>query len=217
MKKREIYFIAGKQLNYLLNLRTKSKKVPYVTLNLDLQTTDKQYRVYIREEGVFFHHFEILLPWEKVKKYSKKPELLYAIEENGIQPLLFFKDRVYRILATIPPSLELDGIRMHTKKVAEDVKKKIEYLKIRAGSLVLDTACGFGYTAIEASKVGAKVITIEKDPFVIELAKINPYSQMLFHSKNIKLIIADVYYLNFKEEIFDYIIHDPPRLTKNSG
>ncbi|MFN4220529.1 MAG: methyltransferase domain-containing protein, partial [bacterium] len=208
-------FISGRQLKYLSNFRY--SKQEYVTINLDLHTSDKQYRVYIKQEGVLFHHFEVLLPWELVKKYSKKPELMYIINEDGVSPLLFFKERVYRILDTIPPSLELDGIRMHTHKVSEDIKRKIEYLRIKAGSLVLDTATGLGYTAIEASKNGAKVITVEKDPFVLELARINPYSKNLFTSKNINLIIGDIYQLNFKEETFDYIIHDPPRLTRSSG
>lgn len=215
MKNKTPLFISGRQLKYFFNLKDSNQE--YVTVNLDLHTTEKQYRVYIKSEGIFFHHFQILLPWDLVKKYSKKTELMYIINEEGVNPLLFFKDKVYRILDTIPPSLELDGIRMHTHKVSEDIKRKIEYLRIRAGSLVLDTATGLGYTAIEASRNGAKVITVEKDPFVIELARINPYSQHLFTSKNINLIIGDIYKLNFKEEMFDYIIHDPPRLTKNTG
>jgi len=106
---------------------------------------------------------------------------------------------------------------MHKSNVYEDVRSKIDVLRIRAGSLVLDSCTGFGYTAIEAAKLGAKVITVEKDPFVIELAKINPYSKPLFYSKNITLLISDIYFLDFSSEIFDFIIHDPPRLGSQSG
>lgn len=208
-------FISGNQLRQILKF--KNREVDFINLNLDLNKTDKQYRVYIRQDGIFFHQFGIVLPWDKVKKFSKKTELLYMIDSNGVIPLLFFKDRVYRILDTIPPSLELDGIRMHTHKVSEDIKNKIECLKIKPGDLVLDTCTGFGYTAIEAAKIGAKVITIEKDPFVIELAKINPYSKNLFTMRNLILIIGDIYDLDFKEEMFDFIIHDPPRLGSSSG
>lgn len=215
MKERNFLFISGKELKNIFRL--KDKKIDFYNTNLDLQVTDKQYRVYIKEEGVFFHHFDVLVPWDIVKKFSKKEELLYLINQEGIKPLLFFKNRVYRVLNTVPPSLELDGIRMHTHKVADDVKKKIEYLRIKYGSIVLDTATGFGYTAIEASKIASKVITVEKDPFVIDLARINPYSKPLFYSKNIFLLIGDIYEMNFKEESFDYIIHDPPRLGSNSG
>ncbi len=217
----ENLFISGKQLKFILKmkfvLKQKDKKVDFVTLNLDLKRTENNYRVYLKEEGVFFHHFDLLVPWDTVKKFAKKEELLYIINSEGLTPLLFFKNRVYRVLSTYPPSLELDGVRMHTHKVADDIKNKIEYLKIKPGSLVLDTCTGFGYTAIESARIGAKVITVENDPFVIELAKINPYSKNLFFSKNIFLILGDIYQLDFKDEMFDFIIHDPPRLGSKSG
>lgn len=215
MKKYDSLFISGRQLRNLF--RMKDAGVETVSINLDLNQTEKQYKVYIRNDGIFFRQFGLLVPWSDVKKFSKKEDLLYLINSEGIIPLLFFKDRVYRILATCPPSLELDGVRMHTHKVEQDIKEKIEYLRIRTGSLVLDTCTGFGYTAIEASKYGAKVITVENDPFVIELCRINPYSRYIFNSRNITVLIGDIYQLDFKDETFDYIVHDPPRLGSKSG
>ncbi|MCS6955315.1 MAG: methyltransferase domain-containing protein [Candidatus Calescibacterium sp.] len=215
MTKSEFLFISGKQLKGIFKLR--GKGVSYVSINLDLNRTDKQYRISIIKDGIFFHHFGLLLSWEDVRKFSKKEELLYLVNTEGVSPLLFFKDKVYRILDTNPPSLELDGIRMHTHKVSDDIKSKIEYLRIKPGNLVLDTCAGFGYTAIEVSKFGANVITVEKDPFVVELSRINPYSKSMFTSRNITLIMGDIYEIDFKDQTFDFIVHDPPRLGSKSG
>ncbi len=143
---------------------------------------------------------------------------MYLITHEGLKPLIFFENKSYRILSTIPPSLEIDGIRMHTTNVDKEINQKIELLKIRRGYKVLDTCCGFGYTAIAAAKKGAKVITIELDPFVIKLAKLNPYSKDLFTNKNITLIIGDTSkILRNIEDFFDVIIHDPPRLSPKTG
>ncbi|MEN3014744.1 MAG: methyltransferase domain-containing protein [bacterium] len=219
MLSKESLFISGKQFRAILRMRNKSNQqdTEYFTTNLDLGRTDKNYRIYLNSDGIVFAYFGVFLSWEMVKKFSKKEELLYMINQDGVYPLIFYRDKVYRILSTIPPTLELDGIRMHTHKVSRDIKSKVEYLKIKPGSLVLDTCAGFGYTAIEASNYGARVIAVEKDPFVIELAKINPYSKNLFTSRYITLIIGDIYELDFKDEMFDFIIHDPPRLSKSSG
>lgn len=215
MKKRDSLFISGRQLKNIFKM--KDKGIESVSINLDLNQTDKQYKVYIDRDGIFFRQFDLLVLWSDVKKFSKKEDLLYLVSSEGIVPLLFFRDRVYRVLDTRPPSLELDGVRMHTHRVDQDIKEKIGYLRIKPGSLVLDTCTGFGYTAIEASKSGAKVITVENDPFVIELCRINPFSRYLFTSRNITVLIGDIYQLSFRDEMFDYIIHDPPRLGSKSG
>jgi len=115
------------------------------------------------------------------------------------------------------PTLAINGIRMHrTKDITplEDAASKINLLKIRRG-FVLDTCCGLGYSAIEASKFADNVITFEKNPHVIEIAKQNEYSRKLFEKNNIRLINGDIYeeIKKFDSKLFDYVIHDPPRLA----
>ncbi|MEM3631189.1 MAG: RsmD family RNA methyltransferase, partial [Nitrososphaerota archaeon] len=115
------------------------------------------------------------------------------------------------------PTLEIDGIHMHRIKDVtplEDVRQKIDALNISKCSLVLDTCMGLGYTAIECLKRGAcKIVCVEIDPNVINLAMINPWSKMLENDK-IEIILDDVYKIiqEFDEQ-FDYIIHDPPRFS----
>jgi predicted methyltransferase len=232
-------FISGKQLKEILiklsNTNSSNKKLVkdiknnidnsennkdnFILLNLDLNTTHKQYRVYLQRSGIYLPQVNLKLDYDTIKKYSKKEELLYLINEEGLIPLVFFENKFYRILSTIPPSLEIDGIRMHKTNVENEIIQKIENLKIKRGYRVLDTCCGFGYTAIKAAQKGAKVITIEIDPFVIKLAKINPYSKDLFIDKNITLIIGDTTKIlkNNIEDYFDVIIHDPPKLSPKTG
>ncbi|MGC8734901.1 MAG: methyltransferase domain-containing protein [bacterium] len=215
-------FISGRQLKEILfkiNNKNQNNKENFILLNLDLNLTNKQYRVYLEKDGIYFPQVNLKLDYDLVKKYSKKEELLYLIREDGIIPLIFFENKSYRILSTIPPSLEIDGIRMHTTNVSNEIDQKIEILKIKKGQKVLDTCCGFGYTAIAAAKKGAKVITIELDPFVIKLAKLNPYSKNLFDNKNIILILGDSTKIlkNNIEDYFDVIIHDPPKLSPKTG
>ena len=59
---------------------------------------------------------------------------------------------------------------------------------------------------------------MEKDKFVTEIAKLNPYSQELFLSSKIKLIRGDLCQVikTFRANIFDFIIFDAGAL-KSSG
>lgn len=214
-------FISGKQLKEILKKTNKidnNNSDNFILFNLDLNTTHKQYRIYLEKDGIYFPQVNLKISYDLIKKYSKKEELLYLITPEELKPLVFFENKSYRILSTIPPSLEIDGIRMHTTNVDKEIDQKIELLKIKRGYKVLDTCCGFGYTAIAAAKKGAKVITIEIDPFIIKLAKLNPYSKELFTNKNITLIIGDTSkILKDIEDFFDVIIHDPPRLSPKTG
>jgi predicted methyltransferase len=80
---------------------------------------------------------------------------------------------------------------------------------------VLDTATGLGYTAIELAKTATRVLTIELDPLVIEIAQLNPWSAALFTSAVIDQRIADAAnaIVSFEARSFDAILHDPPTLS----
>jgi len=79
---------------------------------------------------------------------------------------------------------------------------------------VLDTCAGLGYTAIYSAikPEVIEVITFERDPNVIEIAKLNGYSKELFNNPKIKIIIEDVSLeiIELPVDSFDTIIHDPP-------
>ena len=80
---------------------------------------------------------------------------------------------------------------------------------------MLDTATGLGYTAIRAARWAAEVTTIELDPAMLQLARLNPWSQVLFDSPNIVEIVADSFHQvrEFGDHTFSRIIHDPPTFS----
>ncbi len=74
---------------------------------------------------------------------------------------------------------------------------------------VFDAGTGLGYTAIAAAKTAARVITIEADPHVIEMQKMNPWSNGLT-AENIDCVEGDVYEFlkTVPDNTFDAIILD---------
>jgi hypothetical protein len=154
----------------------------------------------------------------RLKSILKDKKTIFYISEDGISKVCFFKRHFYKLVPTDGyPTIEIDGIKMHqTKKMTpeEDARLKIAILNISKKAKVLDICTGLGYTAIAAYNCGAEVITIEKDPNVLQIAKFNPYSKELFEGR-IKVIIADAFeeVKKFKDASFDFIIHDPPRFA----
>ncbi len=126
---------------------------------------------------------------------------------------------VYKLIPTKDyPALMIDGILMHCIKWTspkKDAENKVKILGIKNGR-ILDICTGLGYTAIAASYCANEVVTIEKDENVIEIARNNKFSHELFANKNINLIIGDAYdeIEKFDDKSFDYILHDPPTVSR---
>jgi len=149
---------------------------------------------------------------------GKSENKMHAVTENGLIPLEI-RGRSYFVLKGLEriaaPYLEINGIHMH-KIIGTDPWKdamtKVTTIKIRKGDLVLDTCTGLGYTAIAAKRRGAKVVTVEKSPEVVELARWNPWSREL---EEVEIILSDVrdYVKTVPDNAFDKIIHDPPVIT----
>jgi len=216
---KNILFLTYREAKEIVRAWSQNQKEIY--LNLDLNYTDRNFKVIITREEIIFPQLEVKVPYKRIKKIAKnEDEGLYIITKEGMEKVIFSDNgKVYRLLGTIPPGLEINGIRMHSQDIAREIKWKLDHLKVRRKEKVLDLCTGLGYTAIEAALRGAKVTTVEIDPNVIELAKLNPYSSPLFTMKNIQLVLADAkeYVKNQPEEFWDVIIHDPPRLSPTTG
>ncbi|MBW6466289.1 MAG: methyltransferase domain-containing protein [Brevefilum sp.] len=124
-------------------------------------------------------------------------------------------DRYYSLMPTpSAPTMLISGIPMHRIKDTtplEDTRHKLKALGKPSGR-VLDTATGLGYTAIQAARSAALVVTVEFDPAVLDICRRNPWSADLFTSPNIQPLIGDSADLvpTFPDECFDAVIHDPP-------
>ncbi|XRO75385.1 class I SAM-dependent methyltransferase [Methanocaldococcus sp. 28A] len=205
-------YITSKIAKEILNSKSNE-----IFLNLDLNKTEKKEKIIIDRNNYIVKFPEGDVSFDILKKIAKDEGHIYFIKDGEVFKAAISNNGYYKLVPTIPPTIEINGIRMHrTKEVNpyEDTQNKINPVKVKRGEKVLDTCMGLGYTAIEAYKRGAEVITIEKNPNVLELAKINPYSEELFKG-NIKIILGDAYEVikTFKDEEFDVVIHDPPRFS----
>lgn len=118
-----------------------------------------------------------------------------------------------------PPTFEIDGIKMlPTAKVSpwDDARAKVELIAPR-GKAVLDCCGGLGYYAAWCLELGAaRVRSFEKNPDVIWLRGINPWSPDPDHPAHCGRFEfgqgrIDSAILELPDASFDAVLHDPPR------
>ena len=205
------YFLTSREARLLLL----SKGT--VRLNLDLRKTNRVWEVR-REGDEFIFPDDTHIPKTVIERIAKDETSVYFIEGGEVYKAAIAGEGFYKLVPTIPPTIEINGIRMHRTKGTnplQDTRSKVDAVNPREGETILDTCMGLGYTAIEASKRGAYVMTVERDPNVIALARINPWSRELFTGGKIQVIQGDAFDVvkRFKDGSFDAIIHDPPRFS----
>ena len=208
----EVYFLSSQDAGRLLLTRGGAR------LNLDLHKTGRTWLV-LREGEEFIFPDGTRVNVKAVERIAGDPENLYFIKGGGVyKAALAGPGGFYKLVPTVPPTIEINGIRMHRTKGTtplRDTLSKVNTVNPTEGETVLDTCMGLGYTAIETAGRGAYVITIERDPNVIELARINPWSRQLFTGGRIQVIRGDALEVvkRFKDGSFDAVIHDPPRFS----
>jgi predicted methyltransferase len=174
----------------------------------------------LTSEGISFPNGE-RLDWQGLGKMSKSEVNCFILEGDTYRPIQVFSEYTNRVCSLMPtrgaPSMLIAGFVMHRIKdidPMQDTLRKIGAISPIVGR-VLDTATGLGYTAIEAAKTADEVVTIELDPGAQEIARLNPWSQALFHSPKIHQIMGDAYEVvqTFEDGSFARIIHDPPTFS----
>ena len=206
----EIYHLTFREARRLLI----SKEA--VKLNLDLRKTNRRWEVKLEGDEFIFPD-GTRVGRDIIERIARDEGSVYFVKK-GVYKAAIAGEHYYKLVPTIPPTIEINGIRMHRTKglnPLQDTRNKVNAVKPREDETVLDTCMGLGYTAIESAKRGAYVITIEMDPNVIELAKINPWSRELFTGGKIQVIHGDAFEVvkKFNDESFDVVIHDPPRFS----
>ena len=162
-----------------------------------------------------------VLSFSQVSSITKDQNSCFQFIDGQLKKVEAFSDFSQRYYSLMPtsaaPTLLISGIPMHRIKETtplEDTREKIRALGKPQG-MVLDTAAGLGYTAMEAARSADRVITVEYDPAVLKICRLNPWSQGLFTSPNISPVIgdsADLVHV-FQGSIFNAIIHDPPMFS----
>jgi len=198
--------LTAKEAKHILNGKTR------VSLDLGLSKTD-----IIQTNDVYYLGKGETIDSESLEKIAKNERSVYFVDQKTVFMAATSGKHFYKLSPTTgAPTLEIDGIRMHRTKGTtpdRDTHDKLKILGLSSGT-VLDTCMGLGYTAIEAQRRGAdRVITIEFEPNVLLMSLINPWSSALFSSRSINKVIGDSFNVvdAFPSQLFDYIIHDPPR------
>lgn len=203
-------------------------RIPVFTIEC-LQRALKEYRItldlglsWVRCEvsGNYLYLDELYIDLSSIDNLRDN-RTIYILEDGVFKPVEFWGgEHFYKLTSTrydAAPTLEIDGIHMHRVSGIspwDDAKLKVRYLAIRRGMNVLDIGTGLGYTAIWCRRMGATVYTVEKDPWVLRAASLNPWSRFLEDS-NINIIFLDAceFVRILPDLSFHRILHDPPRFS----
>ncbi|NOX60631.1 MAG: methyltransferase domain-containing protein [Chloroflexi bacterium] len=207
--------LSATQAKALLQARGRGEDALQISPDLGLSKV----MVRLEEKGVVFPNRMRVL-WSELERILANPQACFRITSERASKIQAFSDQFGRAYSLMPtqtaPTLLISGITMHRIKGVdpmEDTRRKIRALA--PFGRVLDTATGLGYTAIFAARKAEEVVTVELDPTVLEIARLNPWSRELFTRDNIIQLIGDCfdYALDFPDASFDRILHDPPRFS----
>lgn len=209
----DLMVLSHVQTKALLTAHAKGETSAVTSLDLNLTTR----RVELSVEGVHFTPTE-RLAWEDVAFINADENSCFHITPTSIDKIQAFSHENNRHYTLYPteraPTLLISGIPMHRIKESDPYRDTLAKVKTVSPLIghVLDTATGLGYTAIEAAKTADQVITVEFDPAVLEVARLNPWSQALFANPKIEQRIGDSddVIRTFADNTFDRILHDPP-------
>jgi predicted methyltransferase len=141
---------------------------------------------------------------------------IYAWTGAGFEPVARYTHALIKLVPTEwgPPTFEIDGIKMlPSAQVSpyEDAANKVALIEPR-GKVILDTCGGLGYFAAWCLQGGAaQVLSYEKNPDVVWLRSLNPWSPQAGGALTLTLgDIAEQIAL-LPDGSVDAILHDPPR------
>ena len=157
----------------------------------------------------------------QVETVNQDENSCFILNDGQLIKAASYSERTNRYYSLMPtpkaPTMLISGIPMHRIKditPVEDTSNKIRALGKPYGT-ILDTSTGLGYTAIQAARSATKVFTVEFDPTVLSLCRMNPWSVELFTNPRISQIVGDSWDIAnmFPDHTFNAIIHDPPTFT----
>lgn len=198
-------------------LAARSHAPATATTSLDLNLSQSE--VALTPAGVTLPDGQTL-DWELVEIIAADAAGCYEIEEGEAYKIQFFSEELNRAYTLYPtasaPTMLISGLPMHRIKGTDPYRDTREKIKAaRPAGKVLDTAMGLGYTAIQAAEVAGHVLTVELDPTVEKICRLNPWSQGLFNTTKIERRFGDSF--DVVETLaggqFNCVIHDPPMFS----
>ena len=198
-------------------LKARRQKEAKVMVSLDLNRTRSVVQI-AGAEVVLPDGTE--LPMKEIQALVRRGRRVFVVENGGLIAIERRTQCYYKLMATdSAPTLEISGIKMHRTEgccpyaMAESIVRAV----VRPGDRVLDSCGGLGYTAMWAARLGAeRVVSIEHDIDVLEIARMNPWSEEYFFDSRIDVIPDDVtkYLSGEPSGSFDSIVHDPPHISR---
>jgi predicted methyltransferase len=145
-----------------------------------------------------------------------KDRTIYYWVDASFHPVARFTTSLIKLVPTAwgPPTFEIDGIKMlPTAQVSPyaDAERKVALIQPR-GKVILDTCGGLGYFAAWCVLGQAsQVLSYEKNPEVIWLRSLNPWSPQI--GRGLSLTQGDIalQIATLPNASVDAILHDPPR------
>ena len=145
-----------------------------------------------------------------------KARTIYHWDDSKFAPVARFAGSLIKLVPTPwgPPTFEIDGIKMlPTAQLSPfaDAERKVGLVQPR-GKVVLDTCGGLGYFAAWCLKGGAaRVISFEKNPDVLWLRTLNPWSPVPDRRLELEQADAAAAIGALASGSVDAALHDPPR------
>jgi len=145
-----------------------------------------------------------------------KDRTIYYWSADGFLPVARFSQSLIKLVPTQwgAPTFEIDGIKMlPTAQVSPygDAEAKVKLIQPR-GKVILDCCGGLGYFAAWCVQGQARqVLSFEKNPDVLWLREINPWSPQPDAVLSVTLADIATQITQLADHSVDAILHDPPR------
>ncbi|WP_129777060.1 class I SAM-dependent methyltransferase [Peristeroidobacter soli] len=145
-----------------------------------------------------------------------KERTVYYWSDGEFAPVSRFSSSLIKLVPTQwgPPTFEIDGIKMLvSEKISpyQDAQTKVALIEPR-GKVILDTCGGLGYFAVWClADAAARIISFEKNPDVIWLRGLNPWSPAVGGALSLTQGDVAEKIVELPDASVDAILHDPPR------
>jgi predicted methyltransferase len=151
-------------------------------------------------------------PWPD----ALKDRTIYHWNGSSFAPVSVYSGSLIKLVPTQwgAPTFEIDGIKMlptASESPFEDARRKVELVGVRQ-RYVLDTCGGLGYFAAWCLRLGAaRVLSCEKNPQVLWLRELNPWSPGSDAALELRNVAIESHIESLAAASFDVVLHDPPR------